>query len=55
MFDYKQFEFIKKKYGHYASWALWTNEGERPKDNISDLSIFDIEKKQILTVGILSL
>jgi hypothetical protein len=43
MFDYKQFELIANKYGHYASWALWADEGKKPKDNIGDLSIFDIE------------
>jgi len=41
MFDQTQFEFIKKKYGHYASWAIWAHEGERPKDNVGDLSVFD--------------
>lgn len=48
MFDKKQFELITKKYGHYASWALWADEGEKPKDNIGDLSIFDIEKNKDL-------
>ena len=54
MFDEKQFEFIAKKYGHYASWALWADEGEKPKDNIGDLSIFDIEKNKDLLKQILS-
>jgi len=48
MFDEKQFELIAKKYGHYASWALWADEGEKPKDNMGDLSIFDIEKNKDL-------
>jgi len=48
MFDKKRFEFIAKKYGHFASWALWADEGEKPKDNIGDLSIFDIEKNKDL-------
>jgi len=42
MFDQTKFEFIKKKYGHYASWAIWADEGEKPKDNVGDLSVFDI-------------
>jgi len=43
MFDQTKFEFIKKKYGHYASWAIWADEGEKPKDNVGDLSLFDIK------------
>ncbi len=36
-----QFEFIRTKYGHYASWAIWAEEGERPKDNVGDLGFLD--------------
>ena len=43
MIDRAQFELIKMKYGHYASWAVWADEGEKPKDNVGDLSVFDIE------------
>jgi hypothetical protein len=43
MFDQIKFELIKKKYGHYASWAIWANEGEKPKDNVGNLSVFDIK------------
>jgi len=43
MIDSKKFEFIKKKYGHYASWAIWAEAGEKPKSNMGDLSIFDME------------
>jgi hypothetical protein len=44
MIDKAKFEFIKDKYGHYASWAIWAQEGEKPKDNVGDISIFDIAK-----------
>jgi hypothetical protein len=44
MIDRAQFELIKKKYGHYASWAIWAYERDKPKDNVGDLSIFDIER-----------
>ena len=44
MFDQSTFDFIKKKYGHYASWAIWADEGVKPKDNVADLSVFDINK-----------
>ena len=43
MIDQERFEFIKKKYGHYASWAIWADDGEKPKDNMGDLSIFNID------------
>ena len=43
-----KFDFIKAKYGHYASWAIWAEEGEKPKDNIGDLSVFDIENNDRL-------
>ena len=42
IFDQPHFEFIKKKYGYYSSWAIWADGGEKPKDNVGDLSIFDI-------------
>jgi len=44
MIDPEKFEFVKKKYGWYASWAIWVETGDRPKDNVGDLSIFDAEK-----------
>ena len=43
----EQFDLIKKKYGHYASWAIWAEEGDKPKSNMGDLSIF--EDKNILS------
>lgn len=48
MIDQTQFEFIKKKYGHYASWAIWANEGEKPKDNVGDLSVLNIDSNDEL-------
>jgi hypothetical protein len=42
MIDQTKFEFIKKKYGHCASWAIWADAGKKPKDNVGDLNIFDI-------------
>lgn len=43
MIDYDKFEAIRAKYGHYASWAIWANEETKPKENIGDLSVFDID------------
>jgi hypothetical protein len=34
------FEKTKQLFGHQASWAIWGPFGERPKDNMDDLSIF---------------
>ena len=45
--DLKKFDLIKKKYGHYASWAIWAEVGETPKSNMGDLNIF--EEKNILS------
>lgn len=39
----EKFEFLKERYGHYSSWAVWADEGKRPKDNMGDLSVFDLE------------
>ena len=34
---------IAKKYGEFASWAVWVNEDVKPKSNIGDMSIFDLD------------
>ena len=41
MITLDKFNFIKDKYGYYASWAVWANQGERPKSNIGELSVLD--------------
>ena len=38
---FEKFEFIKKKYGPVASWAIWKEVGETPKSNMEDLNILD--------------
>lgn len=35
------FQRIRDSYGHYASWAVWAEEGQKPKENIDDLSVLD--------------
>ena len=35
------FEFVKQKYGLHASWAVWGEQGHRPKDNMEDLTMFN--------------
>jgi hypothetical protein len=41
MITRNKFEMIKEKYGFWASWAVWAEQGETPKSNVGDLSIFD--------------
>jgi len=42
--DLETFELIKNKYGLIASWAIWGEEGDTPKSNMGDLSVFDLSK-----------
>lgn len=39
---------IADKYGEYASWAVWVNEDKKPKSNIGDMSIFDLDENSKL-------
>ena len=48
MINKELFTDIAKHYGHYASWAVWVNEGQNPKSNIGELSIFNIETNPLL-------
>ena len=41
MITREKFDFIKDKYGYYSSRAIWSDENEKPKSNIGDLSILD--------------
>ena len=43
MISPKTFEEIRKLYGHFASWAVWAEAGDKPKSNIDDLSVLDPE------------
>jgi len=48
MIERQRFEFIKREYGRHSSWAIWADEGEKPKDNMGDLSIFNIDTNSAL-------
>ena len=37
----EKFEFLKEKYGHWTSWAIWPEASDTPKSNVGDLSIFE--------------
>lgn len=41
MITNKHYLEISQKYGHYASWAIWQEQGDKPKSNVGDLTIFD--------------
>ena len=43
MIDKKVYKNVADKYGHYASWAVWSPEGQKPKSNVGDLTIFDAD------------
>jgi hypothetical protein len=43
MIDHTKFEFIKKKHGYYASWAIWADVGKKPKDNVGNIGVFDVK------------
>jgi hypothetical protein len=47
MTDHSTFTNIKQKHGHYASWAVWA-DGAKPKENVGDLSIFDVQEGDTL-------
>lgn len=43
MIDRQHYEHLKNQNGHYASWAIWADVDLKPKSNIGDLSIFDLD------------
>jgi hypothetical protein len=49
MITREKFDFIKDKYGLYASWAVWANEDiGKPKSNTGDLTVLDPEINDML-------
>ena len=34
---------IAKKNGEFSSWAIWAEQGIKPKSNIGDISVFDLD------------
>jgi len=44
MISEEHFHEIEKKYGEVASWAVWADAGAKPKSNIGDMSVFNLEK-----------
>ena len=48
MISVELFEKVKEKYGDVASWAIWENGVEKPKSNMGNMDIFDIQKNPSL-------
>jgi hypothetical protein len=46
----ERFDLIRRKHGHYASWAVWSAAGARPTSNVGDLSPLDPEANPELLV-----
>jgi hypothetical protein len=41
MISIEKFVEIRERFGHFASWAIWADEGKNPKDNIDELSVLN--------------
>lgn len=48
MISEEKFYFIKEKYQFYSSWAVWAEQGNKPKSNVGDLSVLDPKKNKNL-------
>ncbi|MFA6013516.1 MAG: hypothetical protein WC742_00485 [Gallionellaceae bacterium] len=48
MISNELFEKINEKYGDVASWAVWEDEGAKPKSNMGHSNIFDLQKNPSL-------
>lgn len=44
MISIETFTEIRERFGHFASWAVWAEEGKNPKDNIDDLAVLSPDK-----------
>jgi hypothetical protein len=42
------FDEIRERFGHFASWAVWAEEGKKPKDNVADLTVLNPDKNPTL-------
>ena len=48
MISEEKFYFIKEKYQFYSSWAVWAEQGDKPKSNVGDLSVLDPKQNKNL-------
>lgn len=46
-----QFQKSIDQFGHFASWAVWAEVGDKPKSNIADLKVLDpIQNTDLLNI-----
>lgn len=38
--SHEKYEYIKDKYGHMSSWAIWSHQGVKSKSGMDDTSFF---------------
>jgi hypothetical protein len=43
MIDKNIYNKIAEKHGYYCSWALWAEQGNKPKSNIGDMRVFNFD------------
>ena len=48
MISIETFLEIRSCFGHFASWAVWAEEGKNPKDNIGDLTVLNPDENPTL-------
>ena len=48
MINRERLDSVRKKYGHYASWAVWGAEGLTPKGGMGDISFFEDPREELL-------
>jgi hypothetical protein len=50
LIDRERLDSVRKKYGHYAGWAVWSAEGLTPKSGIGDISFFEDPREELLAI-----
>ena len=48
MINGERLDSVRKKYGHYASWAVWGIQGLTPKSGMGDISFFEDPSEELL-------
>ena len=43
MIEIERYNKLKEEYGRVSSWTIWREEGETPRSNTGDMSIFEDE------------
>ena len=44
----EQYEYVKEKYGHMSSWAIWSKQNGKSKTGMDDISFFNNPSKTTL-------